>query len=99
MSTNNTTAHHIGPMNILAISGGRIIEVDANTINLPVHYGYSVEVEYKPGSDTYTVRRMWKRGTTVKVRGSVDYVYADQVGDAAYRASCFRDAFGTEVTA
>ena len=99
MSTNHPTRNHIGHMNMLAISVRRIMGVDANTINLPVHYGSSVEVEYKPGSDTYTVRRMWKRGTTVKVRGSVDYVYADQVGDAAYRASCFRDAFGTEVTA
>lgn len=98
MSTNNvtaTTARHIGRMNILAISGGRIVNVDANTINLPVHYGYSVEIEYMPGSDTYTVRRLWKRGATVKVRGAVEYVYADQVGDVAYRASCFRDDFGT----
>lgn len=92
MST-TATIRHIGRTNILAISGGRIL-VDGETLILPVRYGYSVEVTYQEVPDLYSVRRMWKRGTSVKCRGEISHLYADQVGDAAYRASCFRDPWG-----
>lgn len=79
----------IGGMNVLAISGGRVIQADTNTVRLPVACGYAVEVEYVPGSDTYTVRRTY-RG---RIKASRERVYCDEVGEAAYRASCYRDAF------
>lgn len=95
-TTNSQTLLHIGKMNVLAISGGRMELVNENTISLPVRYGYSVEVQYLPGHDLYEVRRMFRRGTQVKCKGVESHLYADQVGDSAYRASCFRDDFGGE---
>lgn len=94
MNTNTTTAQHIGRMNILAISGGRIQVESDTTIALPVRYGYWVRVTYNEGSDLYSVYRIFTRGLKVTVKGEVHGLYADQVGDAAYRASCFRDEFG-----
>jgi hypothetical protein len=41
-------------------------------------------------SDTYIVSRVFKRGGKVFVKGVRDNVYCDEVGEAAYRASCFR---------
>lgn len=95
----------IGRINILAISGGRIVALDENTIALPVSSGYSVEVEYLPGPDLYEVRRVFTRraprprndpfapaGPKVRtVKGRQTGLYADQIGEAAYQASCYKD--------
>ena len=77
----------IGPMNILAISGGRIIRRETGA-TLPVGRGYRVTVDLA-GDDTYTVRRVFVRGAKVWIKGEMDSVYCDQVGERAYRASCF----------
>ena len=84
----------IGNMNVMAISGGRTEGVYNSSgqtvgVNLPVSNGYSVVV-YLDASDTYVVERCYRDN----VKGSVDYVYGDNVGEIAYRASCFKDAFG-----
>lgn len=91
-----TIADHIGTGNILAISGGRLsYDEKRHTLILPVASGYQVLVTYQPVPDTYTVRRVMIRGGKVFEKGIVDNVYADQVGDVAYRASCFRNvSFG-----
>lgn len=78
----------IGRMNILAISGGRIIRRETG-ITLPVGAGYSVTVDLTAGDD-YTVRRMFKRGSKTWIKGERTMVYCDEVADAAYYASCFR---------
>lgn len=83
----------IGAGNVLAISGGRIVTTDDGAI-LPVRYGYTVEVELDRAADTYTVRRVFTRAGRRTVKGAVAGVYCDQVGETAYRASCFRDPFG-----
>lgn len=84
----------IGGGNIMAISGGRF-EIDSETqITLPVGSGYRVEVEYVGGFDLYEVRRVLVRGNRRWVKGVVSRVYCDQVGETAYRASCFHDEFG-----
>jgi hypothetical protein len=77
----------IGMMNIFAISGGRI-EIHETGIVLPVGKGYYVFVDLA-GNDTYTVRRMFKRSGRFIEKGIVEGVYCDQIGEVAYRASCF----------
>ena len=78
----------IGRMNILAISGGRIERRDTG-ITLPVGAGYSVTVDLD-WDDTYCVRRVFKRGAKVWIKGEQRNVYFDEVGEVAYRASSFR---------
>ena len=77
----------IGPMNILAISGGRIIRRETG-VALPVGRGYRVTVDLA-GDDTYTVRRVFVRGAKSWIKGEESGVYCDQVAEIAYRASCF----------
>jgi hypothetical protein len=92
----------IGHMNILAISGGRVIVVKNNN-------GETIEVELKCGAgyrvsialgwdDTYTVTRQYVRKGTVFNKGTVEGVYCDNIGEVAYKASCFRSyEFGKAV--
>lgn len=90
--------NQIGRMNVAAISGGRVNVYDDGVV-LPVGSGYSVHV-FLAADDTYTVRRVFKRGTKQWVKGEATGVYYDTVGETAYRASSFRSyEFGEEVTA
>lgn len=79
--------HQINPMTLLAISGGRVVHRDTG-ITLPVGSGYSVTIDLD-ASDTYVVRRVFKRGAKTWIKGERDYVYCDEVSEAAYYASCF----------
>lgn len=79
----------IGRMNIFAISGGRITRRETG-ITLAVGAGYSVTVDLD-FNDTYVVRRVFKRGAKVWIKGEQRDVYMDEVGEVAYRASCFRN--------
>jgi hypothetical protein len=81
--------NQIGTMNVLAISGGRKTLRDGVLI-LPVANGYTVEVEYNEGRDTYTVRRVFTRGIKRWIKGEISDVYCDQVGDIAYQAHAFQ---------
>lgn len=96
-----TMIEQIGTMNLYAISGGKIgVFGDQDKIELPCGAGYRVEVEYIPGRDTYTVRRILKRGGKRINKGEMEGVYCDEVGEVAYRASCFRtNSFGEMVGA
>lgn len=93
----------IGRMNVLAISGGRVDIVQNNE-------GETIEVELKCGAgyrvsiilawdDTYTVTRQFVRKGTVFQKGTVEGVYCDQVGEIAYKASCFRNVEFGKVSA
>lgn len=84
----------IGLGNVLAISGGRWF-VQEHGIRLPVSNGYSVVVTYED-NDTYTVERVFKRGDRVSIKGSRTDVYAEELGETAYRASCFRSSGESE---
>ena len=90
---NRTTVEQIGRMNVLAISGGRIKAITETTIELPVHAGYHVRIEYVRGSDTYTVTRLFRRGAKEWVKGQATNVYNTELGEIAYRASCYLDEF------
>lgn len=86
----------IGFWNVGAISGGRVA-ITENGISLPVSNGYSVEVDYDYGSDTYTVKRVFKRGSNKWVQ-TKEQVYCTEVGEIAYQASCFQNVdFGVKV--
>ena len=87
----HTVLRQIGRMNHLAISGGRAT-LGYQGVILPAGKGYYVTVTLD-ASDTYTVRRLFKRGNKVWIKGEATSVYADQVGEVAYRASCYLDDF------
>lgn len=81
----------IGTRKILAISGGRVGECKSG-IELPVAKGYRVYVSLA-GNDTYTVRRVYKRGQRFLDKGVMMNVNCEEVGEVAYRASCYHDEF------
>lgn len=83
----DTLCQQIHGSNIMAVSGGRITVRDTG-ITLPVHAGYSVTIDLA-GNDTYTVRRVFKRGAKTWIKGEVTDVYCDQVGGQVYNASCY----------
>lgn len=85
----------IGRMNVMAISGGRSTLTSEGNLNLPVSNGYHVEISLDL-SDTYTVSRIFARGGKHAVKGQVANVFADELGETAYRASCFHDEWITE---
>lgn len=81
--------HQIGTANVLATSGGRVLH-RLTGVTLPVRYGYSVTVDLA-ANDTYTVRRVFTRGTKVTTKGEVTDVYAEDLGEVVYRAGCYLD--------
>lgn len=91
----------IGGLTVAAISGGRrevFTTPNGDTgVRLPVSNGYRVDVIYDRASDSYTVNRVFSRGGRDFPKGSMSWVYADQLSDIAYLASSFRShPFGTE---
>jgi len=85
----------IGKQNIFAISGGRV-EIwrtndgkAARTVTLPVSNGYSVEI-YLAWDDTWTVTRQFKRKGQYSNKGTLEQIYPENIGEVAYKASCFR---------
>lgn len=87
----------VGGGNLLSISGGRWnpigydkLSPNACGVRLPSGSGYYVWVNLA-FDDTYTVRRVFERGGQLFVHGTERGVYCDQVGDSAYRASCYRN--------
>ena len=93
-----TLRDQIGRMNLLSISGGRLNVLNDDLVSLPVSHGYAVEVEYDSCLDCYTVRRVFRRGTKIWIKGEREHVYCDEVAQAAYYASCFRSYGETEWT-
>jgi len=78
----------IGTRNVAAISGLRVLQHKRGGVTLPVASGYKVTVDLA-GNDTYTVRRVLVRGTKVFLKGERTDVYAEDLGEAAYQASCY----------
>ena len=79
----------IGTLNVAAISGGRVTGL-IDGIELPVGSGYRVRVRLTP-MDYYSVERVFVRSGKVHSHGIEHDVDFLQVGDVAYRASCFRN--------
>lgn len=83
----------IGIGNVFAISGGRVGVIknnDGETIEIELRAGkgYRVCITLS-GWDTWIVRREFVRNGVAKVKGVIEDVYADQVGEVAYQASLF----------
>ena len=78
----------IGIPNVLAISGGRVGPLP-DGIEMPAGAGYRVRVRLT-AADDYTVERVFLRRGKEFSHGTRERVYCDEVGEAAYRASCFR---------
>lgn len=74
--------------NIWGISGGRVYD-HGTGVTLPVSSGYKVTVDLD-GNDTYVVRRIMTRGVKTWVKGEVEGVYCDEVGEVAYQASSYK---------
>lgn len=92
------TMGQIGVGNYLAISGGRYKTPHCNgqcmALELPVGQGYTVRVTLA-ANDTYTVQRIMRRGDKTWVKGTITDVYAEDLGETAYVASCYRNrSFG-----
>ena len=77
----------LGMMNIMAVSGGRVARRKTG-VTLPVGRGYSVEIDLQ-GNDTYVVKRVFTRAGKVTIKGECVDVYAFDLGDVAYYASCY----------
>jgi hypothetical protein len=86
----NELLRQIGAMNLFAISGGRVVKRPTG-VTLPVGHGYRVEIDLG-WNDVWQVRRVFVRGTRTFLHGERE-AYADEVGEAAYRASCYHDEF------
>jgi hypothetical protein len=84
-----TIVNQMGLRNLFAISGGRI-EERTTGITLKVSNGYSVTIDLS-ANDTYTVRRIFTRAGKVTIKGEVNGVFCDELGEIAYQASCFRN--------
>ena len=79
----------IGVGNLLAVSGGRI-KAFKSTVFLPVARGYYVAVTLT-AADDYKVSRIFVRAGKVSVKETFEGVYAENVGEVAYRASLFEN--------
>jgi hypothetical protein len=85
----NTMSRQIGTMTLLAVSGGRRVAISENVLELPVGKGYTVRVTYNACPDLYTVERVFRRGGKEWQKGQLTDVYADELAEACYGASCF----------
>ena len=79
----------IGVGNLMAVSGGRWLHRGVSEIGFPCGAGFEVLVTLE-ADDTYTVRRLFKRGASWFLHGERTNVYFDEVSEVVYYASCFR---------
>jgi len=82
-----TLVAQIGRMNLLAISGGRVLDT-GDGVDLQVGRGYWVRVRLA-ANDTYIVQRVFVRSGVIRVKGERTDIYAEELGETAYQASCF----------
>lgn len=82
-----TMIRQMGRMNFLAACGGRVFSLP-DGIDMPTGEGYRIWVRYTP-SDDYTVERVFVRGGKVFHKGKATMVYAPELGEVVYNASCY----------
>ncbi len=96
--TATTIVKQIGMQNRLAISGGRQYLIPSTAqhgagVRLPVSNGHHVEIIYE-FNDTYTIRGYFERKGKRIITHQFFDVYCDQLGEIAYKASCYHDKKG-----
>jgi len=93
----------LGKMTFFAICGGKfsIWQPEGETVEADFWSGNGYRVRITLGwDDTWTVQRIFVRKGQVSIKGEMKGVYADQVSDIAYKASCYRSyEFGDKVKA
>ncbi len=89
-----TALDQIGRWNVMAISGGRVTAISETIFHLPVARGYLVEIELNQAQDLYNVRRYFKRSGKLTLKGEYKMVHCDELGELAYRASCYSEPMG-----
>ena len=93
----------LGKMTFFAICGGKfaIWQPEGETVEADFWCGNGYRVRITLGwDDTWTVQRIFVRKDQVSIKGEMKGVYADQVSDIAYKASCYRSyEFGDKVKA
>jgi hypothetical protein len=82
-----TIVAQIGRMNLFAISGGRMLDA-GDGVDLEVGRGYWVRIRLA-ANDTYIVQRVFVRAGKIGIKGELTDVYAEDLGELAYQASCF----------
>jgi hypothetical protein len=73
---------------LLAVSGGRREQLNKYEANFPVGKGYSVRVKLSFW-DTWEVERVFEREGKAWLKERWDDVYAFDVSDVVYKASCY----------
>ena len=86
--------NQIGRRVLMSICGLRVIRRETG-VTLPVASGYTVTVDLA-ADDTYTVRRIYGRGSRQWVHGERTEVYAEQLSEAAYFASSYKSYSASE---
>jgi len=83
-----TMIRQMGAGNFLACCGGRWFRLP-DGMDMPTGEGYHIYVRYDRGSDLYTVERVFIRGGKVFHKGKATMVYAEDLGEVCYSASCY----------
>lgn len=87
-----TMLDHIGRWCVMALCGGRLQVSGPHALEfLDSAAGHIVEVSYDRVPDAYTVRRLFRRGGKTWEKGVVTHVYAEQLPDVCFAASCWAD--------
>jgi hypothetical protein len=73
---------------LAAVSGGRRTQINKYEADFPVGSGYHVRVKLS-FMDTWQVERVFTREGKVFVKETWDDVYAPEVSDVLYKASCY----------
>jgi len=82
--------NQIGNPNLLAITGGRRgMQMGPSAIRLPVSNGFHVYV-WLEANDTYRVESVFERSGKRHVKWCRTDVFAQDIGQVAYEASCNR---------
>lgn len=85
-----TTYQQIGFVTLMAATGrGNGYRVDDDTIGFQVSHGFHVTVTLDAGSDTYTVRRCFRRNGVLKTLGERTWIHCEDLSNTFYDASCF----------
>ena len=84
-----TMMDQIGERTLLAVSGGRYIVRDSETLRLPAGSGYHVDIRYNRGQDLYEVTRAFVRDGITHAKGTRTGIFCDQLAETVWDASCY----------
>lgn len=83
----------MGAGNYFAVAGGRAKREVGGAIVFPQRYGWEVRVTVN-ALDMYCVERVFSRGGKRTVKGVMDDIHCEDVGNVIYDASCYHHPWG-----